>query len=109
MPEPTYGPHHVTVAAIPAGATLDVRALVSDLLHDIATTDGLLDDLCQYAEAVETGTRSDPHGPDPLRLEQLLDRLDCRVHLYGGEVGVVAWQLAGFARPRPVQQDRRTA
>jgi hypothetical protein len=99
------------VRAIPTGAVLDVRALVSDLLHDIATTDGLLDDLCAYAEAVETGTRPDPHRPEPLRLEHLLDRLDTRVHLYGGEVAAVAGRLADIARPKPlpVQQDRRSA
>lgn len=108
MPEPTYGPHRITARAIPAGATLDVRALVADVLHEIATGP-LLDDLCAYAEALETGSRPDPHEPEPLRLERLLDALDCRAYLYGGEVGQLSQQLADIARPKslPAQQDRR--
>lgn len=111
MSEPTYGPHRIKVRAIPAGATLDVRALVSDLLHEIATGP-LLDDLYAYAEAMENGSRPDPHEPEPARLEKLLDRLDCRAFVYGTEVGRLAQQLGDIARPKPLPQQldrRRTA
>jgi hypothetical protein len=105
-----YGPHRVSVAATPTGATLDVRALVADVLHDIATGP-LLDDLYAYAEALETGDHPDPHEPEPLRLERLLDALDCRAFVYGGEVGELSQRLADIARPKPLprQQDRRAS
>jgi len=111
MAEPIYGPHRISVAAIPAGATLDVRALVADILTEIATDNGLFDQFVDYSDALTTGDRPDPYAPEPARLERLLDRLDCRAFLYGAEVGRLAQQLGDIARPKPLpaQQDRRAS
>ena len=111
MNDRRYGPHYIEVDAIPTGATINFRNLVRDLLHQVATEDGLLDELYAYAEAVETGARPDPHQPEPARLERLLDRLDTRAFLYGAEVGRAAQQLADIAKPKPLptQRDGRAA
>lgn len=105
----TYGPHHVSVAATPSGATLDVRALVADVLVEIVTNDAMFGAFTDWADAIETGSCPDPYAADPLRLEHLLDRLNPLVRVYGAEVGRLAAQLADIARPLPAQQERRTA
>jgi hypothetical protein len=107
MTDRRYGPHYIEVDAIPAGATINVRNLMRDLLHQIATEEGLLDDLYAYANALETGVRPDPHKPEPQRLDKLLDRLDTRAFLYGAEVGRAAQQLADIAKPKPLPQPRQ--
>lgn len=109
----TYGPHRVTVTRLPSGAALDVRALVADLLVELATDNGLWDLFMDWADAVENRTQPDAYAADPLRLEHLLDRLGPRAHVYGAEVGRMAAALAEIARPlpmpSPVQQERRPA
>lgn len=113
MNRPTFGPHHVAVSRIPAGAALDVRALVADLLVEIVSDPALWDLVMDWADAVETSERPDAYAADPLRLEQILDRLRPEAHVYGAEVGQLAAALAAIARPlpmpAPVQQERRPA
>lgn len=105
------GPQRVTVTAIPAGVKLDLSTFVHDLIVEIASDENLVDLMSDVIDALNSDEPADPHQPERLTVERLVDRLDCDLFVYGAAVGRLAESLLSIARPKgvPSQRDRWTA
>lgn len=106
------GPNRVYVAAIPGGATLGLGSFVHSLLVSVATDAELLDLFSDVVDDLnDPGQPHDPHAAESLRLEELTERLDPRVFVYGPHVARLADSLHTIARPKglPSQPNRRAS
>ena len=103
---PISGPQRVTVTAIPAGAKLDLSTFVHDLIVEIASNEDLVDLMSDVIDALNSDEPADPHKPEGLSVERLVDRLDCDLFVYGAAVGRLADSLLAIARPKGLPSQR---
>lgn len=104
------GPNRVYVKAIPAGATLDHTSFVHSLLVSVATDPELLDLFTDVIDSLnDPDDVHDPHAVESLRLEELVERLDPRVFVYGRQVARLADSLHTIARPKGLPGQRGVA
>lgn len=108
---PISGPQRVTVTAIPSGAKLDLSTFVHALIVEIASSEELVDLMSDCIDTLNSGEPVDPHLPERLPVERLVDRLDCDLFVYGTAVTRLADSLLSIARPKglPAQRNLRAS
>ena len=104
---PVDGPYAIHVEGTPTGVTLDVSAFVTDVVVALAQG-ALAADFLDVVDMFETPAGHDGHARERLLVEQLVERLQTRIPVYGTQ-GVRLAESIRSASLRALSEQQREA